>query len=46
MTFLFGNFHSRRILRVEQAGVAPAVYSLLGKMPGSPTARVAVLLLL
>jgi len=45
MTFLFGNFHSTRILRVGQAGVSPAVYSPAGKMPGS-TARVAVLLLL
>ena len=46
MTFLFGNFHSRRILRVVQAGVSPAVCSLRGKMFGSPTTRVAVLLLL
>jgi len=36
----------RRGERVGQAGVSPAIYSLGSKMPGSPTARVAVLLLL
>ena len=46
MTFLFGNFHSTRVLRVGQAGVSPAVYSPAGKMPGGATAKVAVLLLL
>jgi hypothetical protein len=46
MTFLFGNFRSTRILRVGQAGVSPAVYSPARKMPGGPTARMAVLLLL
>ena len=46
MTFLFGNFHSTRILRVGQAGVSPAVCSLAGKMFAGPTPKMAELLLL
>jgi hypothetical protein len=46
MTFLFGKFRGTRILRTGQAGISPAVYSLAGKMPAGPTAKMAVLLFL
>ena len=45
MTFLL-SWRGTGILPAGQAGVSPAVYSLAGKMPAGPIAKMAVLLFL